>query len=721
MPLLSSLFGAAFTLATAYALGTLFMRRRPAPPETVLAIGAAAESIFVFLLLLLHLAHWGVFLALGAAAILAAWRGAITNGGAPAASDPIRIPRAAWVIFAAYGVWYLVNALAPETIADGIAYHLGLPNEYLRLGGFPDHITFYDVVPQGMEMLYTVAFAFGRHAAAKLVEFAFFLATLPLIFRVGRRLGATDLACLVAAVFYFCAPVAGITGSSSYNDAAGVFFMFAAFYLLLLADPRYLLPVGALAGFCYAIKLPGVFVVAGAVLFVATQRRWKPVLVVAAGAALMMAPWIVRAAVLTGNPVAPLMNSVFPNPNFHIATERELAAGMRSLGDVHPAQVPWELAFGDRLTGTFGPVLLALPIGLLALRRSGGRFGGRLLWAAALLLALPWLTNTGARFLMPAVALGAIALGMVLPRPAAWAAIALQAILCWPHVLNAWETRYSFRLHEFPLAAAVGAESEADYCKRRFNEYNVARMVQRVTPADARTLALLTVANAYLDREVAVSWQSAEADQLTDTLRLASLYSTSPTFDWKAAWPERAVRTLRFRMPAAYPGEWDISEVQLFSGEDRVFNSPQWTLKGWPNRWEGPLAFDGNLATRWRTWETVREGMYLDVELGNPQRLTAAVLVTHTPAFRVPLEIYGLDVKGQWHLLSNTPQAIPRSPRDIRLDAARALKRAGFRYLLVPTGQGGNAPIGNVLVGHEAEWGMERAGEAGRFYLLRVK
>src|SRR5450759_5235468 len=253
MPLLATLFGAAFTLATAYALGALLMRRRPAPPEILLAIGAAAESVLVFVLLLFHLAHWGAFLAIGAAAILAAWRGAITNSGT-GAQDPIRIPLAGWVIFGAYGVWYLVNALAPETIADGITYHLGLPNEYLRLGGFPDHITFYDVVPQGMEMLYTVAFAFGRHAAAKLVEFAFFLATLPLIFRVGRRLrvpdvgaadvGAADLASLVAAVFYFCAPVAGITGSSSYNDAAGVFFLLAAFYLLLLAEPRYLLPAG---------------------------------------------------------------------------------------------------------------------------------------------------------------------------------------------------------------------------------------------------------------------------------------------------------------------------------------------------------------------------------------------------------------------------------------------------------------------------------------------
>ena len=721
-PLLASLFGAAFTLATAYALGGILLRKHPAPPEIVLGMGAAAESLLVFLLLLFHLAHWSVFLALGAAAIVAAWRFAAPPRPTPPACQPLRIPLAAWAIFTAYGVWYLVNALAPETIADGITYHLGLPREYARLGAFPGHIAFYDLVPQGMEMLYTMAYTFGRHAAAKLVEFAFFLATIPLIFRVGRRLGAGDLASLVAAVFYFCAPVAGITGSSSYNDAAGVFFLLAAFYFLLLADSRYLFPAGVLAGFCYAIKLPGVFVVAGALLYVAVvrpgaQSRSRSLLLVAAGVALMMAPWVVRAVVLTGNPVAPLASAVFPNPYFHIATERELAASLRSLGEVRPSQVPWELALGDRLDGTFGPLFLALPLGLFALRRRAGR----LVWAAAILLALPWLTNTGARFLMPAVAMAALALGMALPRPAAWAAIAIQAVLCWPQVLDAWETRYSFRLHEFPLAAATGAEPESAYCQRRFEEYNVARMIARTTPPGSRTLALLSVATAYLDREVAVAWQSAEADQLLDTLRQASLYSTSPTFDWKADWPPSTVRTLRFRMPQGYPGEWDIAEVELYSGDDRLFNSPQWTLAGWPNRWEAPLAFDGNLATRWRTWESVRPGMFLDLELGNPQRLTAAVLVTHTPAFRVPLEIHALDVRGQWHLLSNAPRAIPRAPRDTRLEASRAIRGAGFRYLLVPTGTGGNAPIGNVLVGHEVEWGMERVGEAGRFYLLRVK
>jgi hypothetical protein len=759
--MLPTLFGAAFTLATAYALGNVFLRHRPAPPEIRLALGAAVESTIVFLLLLCHLAHWGAFLALGIVSIVAGWR----FGSAQANSEPIRIPRPAWIVFAAYGIWYLVNALAPEIFADGITYHLGLPAEYLRLGGFPDRPTFYELIPQGMEMLYTVAFSFGRHAAAKLVEFAFFLGTVPLFFRIARRLGLPDLAALVAAIFYFCAPVAGLTGSSSYNDAAGVFFLLATFYLLLKSgtdgtfsnfanqnlpvsntlpsdepanssvstgsDPSgklenvpsvpifipELLATGVLAGFCYAIKLPGAIVPVCAVLFVATQRRWRAALLIAAGAAVMIAPWMTRDLLLTGNPFAPLMNATFPNASMHIATERELAANLRSLGNIAPAQVPWELAFGDRLNGTFGPLLFALPLGLFALRSRSGR----LLWAGALLLALPWLTNTGARFLMPSIAVAGLALGMVLPRPAAWAAIAIQAILCWPHVFDTWEKRYSFRLHEFPLAAALGTESKAAYLKRHVEEYSVAKMIEHATPPDSRTLALLTVANAYLDRDVAVSWQSAEADQLLDTLRLASVYSDSPTFDWRATWPEQPIRTLRFRMPAAYAGEWDINEVQLFSGDYRIFNSPQWILSGWPNHWEAPLAFDGNLATRWRTWETVRAGMYMDIEMGHPQRLSSAVLVTHIPVFRVSLEIYGRDAQDQWHLLSTAPQAVPRPPQDLRLEAARALRNAGYRYLLVPTGGGGNAPVGNLMVGHEAEWGMERAGYAGRYFLLRVK
>ena len=56
-----------------------------------------------------------------------------------------------------------MHALAPEIQPDAIGYHLGLVAQYLRLGKFPDRIDFYGILPEGMEMLYLFAFAFGEH------------------------------------------------------------------------------------------------------------------------------------------------------------------------------------------------------------------------------------------------------------------------------------------------------------------------------------------------------------------------------------------------------------------------------------------------------------------------------------------------------------------------------------------------------------------------------
>lgn len=217
MAVFSILFGALFTLGAAWALGAMTLRRQAA--EIQLAIGAVGLSLAVFGLLVCGLGYWWAFLGVGTIPLaLASWK--LHRAGQTTKNDLPHMKLT--LILAPYLVWYFVNAMAPETQADGITYHLGLPAEYLRLGGFPERVSFFGMIPQGMEMLYTMAFAFGRHSAAKLIEFGFFAATLPLIFRLGRRLGMSDLACLAAAVFYFCAPVVGLTGSSSYNDAAGV-------------------------------------------------------------------------------------------------------------------------------------------------------------------------------------------------------------------------------------------------------------------------------------------------------------------------------------------------------------------------------------------------------------------------------------------------------------------------------------------------------------------
>ena len=192
------------------------------------------------------------------------------------------------------------------------------------------------------------------------------------------------------------------------------------------------------------------------------------------------------------------MNRVFPNPYFHIATEQELAASLRSLGEVRPAQVPWELAFGDRLTGTFGPLFLALPIGLIALRRREGR----LLWAAAF-FARPALVHQHRRALLDArrgarshhARHGAGASGGVGRHRDPGRPLLASRAGCLGDPLQFPPPRIPPRRGR---RRRVGGRLPP---ARRFEEYNVARMVQRCStrriPAPWRSSS---VANAYLDR-----------------------------------------------------------------------------------------------------------------------------------------------------------------------------------------------------------------------------
>lgn len=727
MMVLAILFGAALPLAAAYAWGVILLRRLAAPPEIALAVGAAFESLLIFLLLVLHLAWRPAYLVVGLAP-LAVLPFLSRTKLEDAAIEPLgrngRI--AAGVIFAVYGVWYLVNAMAPEISPDGITYHLGLPFEYTRLGRFPDRIAFYDMLPQGLEMLFTMAFAFGRHSAAKLVEFGFLAATPTLLLRIGRRLGLPDRASLVAAVFYFCAPVTGLTGTTSYNEGALVFFTLAAFYLLLVwrdtGKAWYLPAAGLAAGFCYAIKMPGAIVLAGAMIWVTLwggARRWRGLALLAAGAVPAVAPWLVRNAVVAGNPLAPLGNALFPNPYFHLMSERILAANLAAWGHVAPLDVPWQLAFGDGLTGTFGPLLLALPLTLLAWRSRAAR----LVMAAAVLLALPWFSNQGARFLMPSMALAALVLGAALAGVwrgrAAWAAVALQAIVCWPPALDLWQPDYAFRLHSFPLAAALRIEPQANYLARIVPEYQVARMIEKHTPNGARIFSFVAMASAYLPRNVVVSWQSAEGDRMMGALHGA--FYANPMYQHRGHWLAEPLMGLRFRLPASDDGEWDIAEVEIYSKGKRVPVAADWTLIAQPNSWEAPLALDHNYATSWRTWQPIEAGMTFEIDFARPVIADGVALVSSTPYEGVPLEIWAKPINDTWRLVANSPPiqvstAVPR-----RTEAIAALRSGGFDYVVAPVEGSSEGRIGADMLANPMAWDLDPVARAGSSALFRVR
>jgi 4-amino-4-deoxy-L-arabinose transferase-like glycosyltransferase len=723
----SILFGALFTLAVAWALGRVVLRRLAVPGVIALAVGAAIESCAVFLLLISGGANRVSFLVLG---VICGGLWVRFRGHAAGLTDPVtaatdRVTRyIAGAALACFAVLYGVNALAPEVQPDAIGYHLGLVSEYLRLGHFPSRVGFYEMMPQGLEMLFVPAFAFGRHSAAKLVHFAFLVATVPLLLRIARRLHLTDGTAWAAAVLYFCAPVTGVSGTAAYNDAALVFFALATFYLLLVwrdaRDHRYLAPAGVTAGFCYAIKMPGILVPLFALFFViVTMRalRMRSIAWLAAGAALPVIPWMLRALIMTGNPMAPMLGWLFPNPYFHPGIARELGASLSLLtAPVTLRLLPYGLTLGGGYQGILGPAFLLAPVALLALRRPAGW----LCWLAALALAIPFFWDPVARFLMPALPFLALAIAMALPKPAVWAVMALQAVACWPWVIDVYDRTHMWRLREFPLQGALRIEAEQDYLWQRLDEYKIARLIENDTRPGERVYALMAVATAYTDREVLEFWHTAAAQQLNETLGMVSLYRDEPFYDVRAEWNPRLVWGVRVRVPQAASGEWCIHDLMLFSGEYRIYNSPQWRLRGWPNVFEMPLAFDENAATGWRSREPLRAGMYIEADFDRPQVLSSAVMTSHTPVYHVPFEFYARGHAG-WTLLTDRPDIVRRPLPDLRRAATEAIRKAGYRYILAPTGIEGNGLLGAAMAGHEVEWGLAKAGEAGWVTLYKIE
>ena len=297
---------------------------------------------------------------------------------------------------------------------DGSTYHLGLVARYFRLHGFERLTTnMYGNLSQGMEMLFLFAFAFGRHAAAATVH-CMFLFTLPLLMLgYARRIGH-PIAGVCAAMLVYLSPVVGIDGVSAYNDVALATVAFATFYLTEIwredKDKRLTIPIGLLAGFCFAIKYTG-FVAPLYVVGIVTPRRR-----VALAASAMMFPWLVKNWLWIGNPLSPFFNRVFPNPYVHVSLEESYRTYYHTYALASLKPLFWIVTVAGQLGGQIGPLFLLAPLALLSLRTRPGRH----VLLAALIFLIPYPQNIGARFLIPVLPFVALAIAMALEfsRPA---------------------------------------------------------------------------------------------------------------------------------------------------------------------------------------------------------------------------------------------------------------------------------------------------------------
>ena len=719
------LFGATFTIASSYALGRRLLRHRELPASIALAVGAALLAQIIFLLLLAGRVNAWTLGILGAAALALGYKDVRT-----------KLPRPSWLwaLFAPYAGLYLVHALTPEIQPDGYTYHLGLVSEWLRTGSLGRRVGFYEMLPQGLEMLFTMACAYGKHSAAKLIHFAFTVALIPLMIATAKRLGFPGTP--AAAIFFF-APVVGVCGTAAYNDVALAFYILAVFYLLLekpqpwmlllsntrktelpsaaavrmflsslgARTPPFALLAGALAGFCYAVKITGIIIAPAAAGFLLIRRQWRSAFLLSCGALFVIAPWMLRTAWMSGNPFAPLMNEWFPNPYFHITEEHGFTEWLRHYG-AKPLELPLEVTVRGALTaGLTGPVFLLIPVGLVALRSRAGQ----LLWLAAVVCGIPWWANVGTRFLIPSMVFLALALVLAMPGRLAWVLVGAQAILCWPQVVEVYAAKYAWRLHGFPWEAALRVEDEQQYLRANLWEYRIAEMLQKHTKAGELVLDMASAPSAYVSATVVNPWQSAKGGRMVDAVALGSSPDYHMIHSHEFRWRAQPVSAIRVHWSS-------IQELQFFDRDKIVLPSRTWILQASPNPWEAPLAMDRNLASGWQRWDTRKENGIFEVRFQAPMQTTGVrVLSRDSEPGTAEVE----DGSG-WHRLL-APNRTPVIPSNLRPAAGRLIRREGFHYVLARIMEDGLGPISRDLVYSAGDWGLQRVDQVDGIHLLRVQ
>jgi hypothetical protein len=729
------LAGASLSGAASLCIGVILFRRLAIQLERTeylslaFVIGSACFSQVIFVLASIHLAQKSAFIAI---ALLAA---AVTIGvsrSIPAAVRLMAFPRFwKWfsaALFGSFGVVYLMNAMAPEMSPDGAAYHLPFVARYLHAHGF-EKITgdFYASLSQGIELLFLPAVSLGGNSSAAMVHFLFLLDLPLMMICYGRRFGF-PIPAMAAAFLVFASPLVGWDGTSAYVDVAASTVLFAVFYLLQVWDarrePNLLILIGILAGFSYAAKYSAAIAVPYALGFV-SWRLWlgrkpilRPILTVVSIAAIFIVPWMLKNAVQTGNPLAPFANHLFPNPYVHASFEREYREYLRHYHLTNWLSAPWELAVkGERLQGFFGPIFLLMPLALLSLRRPAGR---RLLLAGTI-FALPWFLNIGSRFLIPALPPFALALALAAERQT-WllpAVMALHGFLSWYSSPVRYFDVYAPHLAAAPLRAALRIEPEEVYLARSNTGYLIDRMIEHQVPPRNRVFSFEPISEAWTTRVIVAGQNGAESEVVADLLRTALVSSVCPIQALDFRFSPTPLRRVRAIQTARLPGEmWSVSEFQVLKGGRLLAADGKWRLNASPNRWDAPLAFDGNLGTRWRSWEDSAPGMFLEVDFGEPKLIDQVSLLVSSDALRNHVCLRGADAGGKWRDLSAAAAIAPaRVTGNPRSEAVRGLLARGIHYLLItPTTFGANDFNENANA-----WGIRMVAESAGARLYRLE
>lgn len=449
----------------------------------------------------------GGWAALGACGWIRPRGSSSAAAAAPPASGPDgSAPRLARWTRVAIGVSVAiaaVGACAPATGWDATYCHFAMPSYWVRHGGMPDRFDWpFYYYPLNLHMLYAAGFIAGGTTSAALYGAVCFAASAVLVWRWAAWAGGPAAGPAAALLLLACVAF-GVEADSGNVEPGLLAFGTAAMLLLAraraAASARMLVLAAVATGFAVGIKMTALVLgVAWLALAIAPGpfARCRVVAGIAV-AALVGAPWYLRAALATGNPFYPAFSDAFPAPYVMLPTGPEL---MR-----HP------LHFLGRAGAHFargypGVVLALIPcVAPRALGRTRLPAAGLLvaLTVAGTALTMPWGGEHLARFaslaFAPVLVAGGVAwAGGGSARPFLFRAGLAVAAAC---VLAA-QGGLAYRL-ALKLPVIAGAQTRADFLGERMNTYPLLERLNAMADPPGRPIRVLLTdgRSLYLDQE----------------------------------------------------------------------------------------------------------------------------------------------------------------------------------------------------------------------------
>lgn len=515
--------------------------------------------------------------------------------------DLISVARAAWqarlgwekpapvqlaflaALLPALGVAALLAA-TPTIDPDGLGYHLTVPKLWLQAGSLRYLPTYpYSNTPMGVEMLFTIALACVGDAGAKALHFTFGIVGALGLFLAGKRVRSSLLGGVVSAL-YLVGPLAAVTlFGCAYLEGVTTCAMSAATlaWIIWFQERRAAwLPVAfALAGIGVSFKITAaLFPIALGALTLATlseptRREGKPRLSLSLLpwqayplTLLPVAPWLIRSALLTGNPLFPMFARVIPT--------RDLSPLLSKQFDDYNRYMLWATRFGAHWSlGQRKLILAAVALAALAL---GGvafvrfrSYMARALVLVALGTVLAQLAAVGlyARYWIPSLAVAALPLSLSLAdrvrlsRTTGWMLLAAATLL--GSIYQARQgVNAAARDASGLLRTAFGLEPQRDFLLRHLPLYPLYERANQLPP-DAKILLSTYCGGFYMDRVTYCAESVQDALRLTawehfnaDVNELGATHALAPT-NLLAA-----VRAGQFATQMnIVPGQGSVSEI----------------------------------------------------------------------------------------------------------------------------------------------------------------